>query len=71
MFSFYSLLHCSSEPSLAGYVQQIEGEGIAAFEQDGKFGDLFVEYNVVLPSSISQLARTSELFSAFTGAITT
>lgn len=44
-----------------GYVQQIRGEGMPVFEQDDKFGDLFIEYNVVLPSSVSQSARTKLL----------
>ncbi|KAF8340261.1 DnaJ-domain-containing protein [Cantharellus anzutake] len=47
-----------------GYVQQIEGEGMPVFDQEGMFGDLFIEYNVVLPSTISKSART-KLVEAF------
>ncbi|CAL1716723.1 unnamed protein product [Somion occarium] len=35
-----------------GYIQVIKGEGMPKFEQTG-FGDLYVEYNVVLPTSLS------------------
>ncbi|EJD06571.1 DnaJ-domain-containing protein [Fomitiporia mediterranea MF3/22] len=35
-----------------GFVQTIKGEGMPVF-QENKFGDLFVEYTVVLPTEIS------------------
>ncbi|KAF9514924.1 hypothetical protein BS47DRAFT_1376395 [Hydnum rufescens UP504] len=41
-----------------GFVQTIKGEGMPVFEQDGKFGDLYVEYNVILPSTITPSLRT-------------
>jgi len=41
-----------------GFVQTINGEGMPIFEQDGKFGDLYVEYNVILPSTITPSLRT-------------
>lgn len=34
------------------------------FEQDGVFGDLYVEYNVVLPPILSPTLKTSEYFPA-------
>lgn len=43
-----------------GYVQTIKGKGLPVFEQEGKFGDLFVEYTVVLPQSISNGLRSSK-----------
>ncbi|KAJ7475817.1 hypothetical protein FB451DRAFT_1087756 [Mycena latifolia] len=39
-----------------GFVQTIEGEGMPHFEQP-TYGDLFVEYNVVLPIEISPQTR--------------
>ncbi|KAI0661750.1 DnaJ-domain-containing protein [Cubamyces menziesii] len=39
-----------------GYVQTIKGEGMPIFEGTG-YGDLYVEYNVVLPSEISPETR--------------
>lgn len=42
-----------------GFVQTVRGEGMPVF-QEGKFGDLFVEYTVVLPTEISQDMRNSE-----------
>jgi DnaJ-related protein SCJ1 len=36
-----------------GFVQTIKGEGMPFFEQPSRFGDLFVEYNVVLPSELT------------------
>lgn len=44
---------------LAGYVQMFEGEGMPLFEQSGH-GDLFIEYNVVLPVELSSDMRQSE-----------
>jgi len=35
-----------------GYVQTIKGEGMPIFEQSN-YGELFVEYNVVLPMEVS------------------
>ncbi|KAG8976092.1 DnaJ- protein scj1, partial [Tulasnella sp. 427] len=46
-----------------GFVQVIEGEGMPVFESRG-YGDLFVEYNVVLPMSLSKTMR-SKLVEAF------
>jgi len=36
-----------------GFVQQIKGEGMPLFERHKEQGDLFIEYNVVLPTSLS------------------
>jgi DnaJ-related protein SCJ1 len=41
-----------------GYIQTIKGEGMPIFEQS-KFGDLYVEYNVILPTSLSAKAKQS------------
>lgn len=43
-----------------GYVQTIKGEGMPLYQQ-GTFGDLYVEYNVVLPSELSPEMKKSEL----------
>jgi len=40
-----------------GFVHQVKGEGLPIFEQSSHFGDLFVEYNVVLPAAISPAFR--------------
>jgi DnaJ-related protein SCJ1 len=42
-----------------GYVQTIKGEGMPVFEHS-THGDLFVEYNVVLPTALSKDAKQSE-----------
>jgi DnaJ-class molecular chaperone len=51
----------------AGFVQVIKGEGMPEFERSTR-GDLFIEYNVVLPTEISPQLRRSEwlLTSLFT-----
>ena len=53
----------SVEPSdtheYSGYVQTIKGEGMPIFEQSGH-GDLFVEYNVVLPVELNANLRRSK-----------
>ncbi|KAG9049101.1 DnaJ- protein scj1 [Tulasnella sp. UAMH 9824] len=46
-----------------GFVQTVVGEGMPVFEGRG-YGDLFVEYKVVLPTSISKNTRT-KLMEAF------
>jgi len=40
-----------------GFVQMIKGEGMPSFENKNAKGDLFVEYNVVLPVEISPEMR--------------
>jgi len=40
-----------------GFVQKIEGEGMPLFENRNLHGDLFVEYNVVLPISLAPQTR--------------
>lgn len=44
---------------IAGYVQTIEGEGMPLYGKDS-FGDLFVEYNVVLPVELNSDIRRSK-----------
>lgn len=48
-----------------GYVQTIEGEGMPLFGStgniEGKFGNLYVEYEVVLPQRVTGDFRTGEL----------
>jgi len=44
----------------AGFVQTIEGEGMPLPENENLHGDLFVEYNVVLPVDISPQTRRSK-----------
>ncbi len=39
--------------SAQGFVQIIKDEGLPLFERPSEHGDLFVEYNVVLPAEIS------------------
>jgi DnaJ-related protein SCJ1 len=45
---------------LLGFVQTIEGEGMPLFENPNLHGDLFVEYNVVLPVELSPHTRRSK-----------
>ncbi|KAF6754486.1 hypothetical protein DFP72DRAFT_899219 [Ephemerocybe angulata] len=40
-----------------GYVQVIKGEGMPLFNRHEQHGDLFVEYNVVLPTEVTPLMR--------------
>jgi DnaJ-related protein SCJ1 len=40
-----------------GFVQTIKGEGMPHFESPSSFGDLFVEYIVVLPTQLSTQTR--------------
>jgi len=40
-----------------GFVQTIKGEGMPLFERPISYGDLFVEYNVVLPTHLSKETR--------------
>jgi DnaJ-related protein SCJ1 len=42
-----------------GFVQTIKGEGMPLFERPTSHGDLFVEYNVVLPTKLSKETRQS------------
>lgn len=42
-----------------GFVQTIKGEGMPLFERPTSHGDLFVEYNVVLPTQLSKETRQS------------
>jgi DnaJ-related protein SCJ1 len=49
-----------------GFVQTIKGEGMPLFERPTSHGDLFVEYNVVLPTKLSEETRQS-LAEAFYG----
>ncbi|KAJ3744379.1 hypothetical protein DFH05DRAFT_1535607 [Lentinula detonsa] len=44
-------------PTQPGFVQKIEAEGMPLFENHDLHGDLFVEYNVVLPIELSQQQR--------------
>lgn len=46
--------------SISGFVQVIKGEGMPVFGRKGSNGDLFVEYNVVLPVEISSELRRSK-----------
>ncbi|KAG9102988.1 DnaJ- protein scj1 [Ceratobasidium sp. 370] len=52
-----------------GYVQTIEGEGMPIFEGTGH-GDLYIQYNVVLPSSLNSdlKQKLSEAFAGRAGA---
>ncbi|KAG8743654.1 DnaJ- protein scj1 [Ceratobasidium sp. 414] len=52
-----------------GYVQTIEGEGMPIFEGTGH-GDLYIQYNVVLPSSLNSdlKQKLSEAFASRAGA---
>ncbi|KAF9066643.1 DnaJ-domain-containing protein [Rhodocollybia butyracea] len=44
-------------PTQPGFVQKIEGEGMPLFENHNLHGDLFVEYNVVLPMTLTPQQR--------------
>ena len=47
-----------------GFVQTIKGEGMPIHDQSSH-GDLFVEYNVVLPVELNSQTRRSEYFPPF------
>jgi len=40
-----------------GFVQTIKDEGMPLFERPTSYGDLFIEYNVVLPTKLSRETR--------------
>jgi DnaJ-related protein SCJ1 len=42
------------------FVQVIKGEGMPRFDDPSIHGDLFVDYSVVFPSSLSNEQRRSE-----------
>ena len=50
---------CTLLTHFPGYVQVFEGEGMPLFEQFGH-GNLYVEYNVVLPVELSSDMRRSK-----------
>lgn len=45
-------------PLRPGFVQTVKGEGLPIYHESGH-GDLFVEYSIVLPTTISDKARTT------------
>lgn len=47
---------------MIGYVQTVKGEGMPIFQGSGH-GDLFVEYNVVLPTTLAPSLRKSKAIS--------
>ena len=47
---------------VTGYVQTIESEGMPVYGTDS-FGDLFIEYNVVLPVELNSDMRRSKFYS--------
>ena len=49
---------------MTGFVQTIRGEGMPDYDQS-TFGDLFVEYNVVLPATLSTDVKRSKCFPVF------
>ncbi len=49
----------------SGFVQVVKGEGMPSFGRKGSDGDLFVEYNVVLPVEISSELRRSKSWSSY------
>ncbi|KAI0303829.1 hypothetical protein B0F90DRAFT_1626133 [Multifurca ochricompacta] len=51
-----------------GFVQTIKGEGLPHFERPSSYGDLFVEYNVVLPTRLATETRQG-LAEAFYGKV--
>ena len=52
-----------------GFVQTVKGEGMPSYESASIRGDLFIEYNVVLPMEVSQDARRSLYFLYLQGPI--
>ncbi len=45
-----------------GFVQVLKGEGMPLFRRHDVKGDLYVEYNVILPVEISPELRRSKSF---------
>lgn len=52
-----------------GFVDRIPGEGMPHYEEDSH-GDLFVEYNVVLPMELPMVMRKSKGISSGSWTIT-
>ena len=48
-------------PYALGYIQTIKDEGMPIYGESA-YGDMYVEYNVVLPNSLSPEMKRSELF---------
>ena len=44
-------------PISTGHTQIVSGEGMPISKQPGKFGDLIVEFNVTMPTELSEDAR--------------
>ena len=57
--SYAVLLIYFLKPSL-GFVQVVKGEGMPHFGSRSTKGDLFVEYNVILPLEVSSETRLSK-----------
>lgn len=55
-----SAVFADSDPSPIGFVQTIHEEGMPEHDHPSSHGDLYVEYNVVLPSKLSADMRKSE-----------
>jgi DnaJ homolog subfamily B member 11 len=54
----------SSDVTIPGQVQRIKGEGMPLYDNNKKFGDLYVTYSIKFPASLTdaQKASVRELF---------
>jgi len=60
MSSFFLPSARLSSHLFLGFVQVVEGEGMPLFGSKGSRGDLFIEYTVVLPVTLTPDMRRSE-----------
>jgi DnaJ-class molecular chaperone len=54
----------SSEVVIPGQVQRIRGEGMPLYDNNKKFGDLFITYSIRFPSHLTETQKVlvRELF---------
>ena len=64
LYSWFLLWIRYTTPPL-GFIQTFKGEGMPHFGSRSTKGDLFVEYNVVLPLEVSPETRRSKSFYSF------
>ena len=64
LYSWFLLWIRYTTPPL-GFIQTFKGEGMPHFGSRSSRGDLFVEYNVVLPLEVSPETRRSKSFYSF------
>lgn len=49
----------NKEVTVPGQVQRIRGQGMPLYDNNSKFGDLFVTYSIKFPSSLTEAQKTT------------